>query len=119
MSLRKVTTISVCFYAGCIALISGLVWYLQAHGFTLSAETKSEPPVCVKEVAVVCKSTWSVNDDCKEWDLSEYTVTKVSEDWGRRGLRIESKTNLTEKYTYRSFSLRSYDIVCKEYSNGK
>lgn len=118
MSLTKITTFSVCCYAGCVALISGLVWYLQASGFTFGFGNKSESLVCVKEVAVVCKSGWGTADECKEWDLAEYNIKTFSGNWGKTGVRIESKINLTEKYTYDPYQLQSYDIVCKERSNG-
>lgn len=120
MKLENITSNGIAGIALCLAIFSGAVIGIQScedRSQRSAEEQRRSTPVCVKEVAVVCKSTWNLNDDCKEWNLDEYTLKTFRGVWGKSSIRIESKKNLTEKYTYESYQLRSYDIVCKEWSH--
>lgn len=119
MKIKKITSDDIARLALFFAIFSGAVIGLQSCDDWLhrsAEEQRRSTPVCVNEVAVVCKSGWGTADICKEWNLAEYTLKTFSGSWGKTGVRIESKIILTEKYTYEPYQLQSYDIVCKEWS---
>lgn len=94
-----------------VALTSGGWWAIGDRIKNADEATKPlPPPKCQNEVVIICEKTFSPADRCKEWNLNQYKVTKLSSGT----YRIESRTVLTEKYTIENYMLRSVDVVCTD-----